>query len=102
MAHIPTSPPAAAGHRVSPTPRPSPSFPPRKTAPSSVGTAGLPSWSWRAATAAARAAASSNRAGKCSLRCVLGSSCLVHFQRLALIHHASCSLCAGVASGQWR
>ncbi|KAJ1278940.1 hypothetical protein BS78_04G117100 [Paspalum vaginatum] len=64
MAHLPSSPaPAATGHRVSPSPRSSPSLPQRKTALSSIGVApGPASWSWRGAAAVARAATGSDKA----------------------------------------
>ncbi|KAL6629457.1 hypothetical protein ACP70R_029222 [Stipagrostis hirtigluma subsp. patula] len=62
MAHFPASPPAAAGHRVSPSPRSSLPLAQRKAASSSTGVAGLPSWSRRGAAAVAGAAAGSNRA----------------------------------------
>ncbi|XP_062218809.1 D-amino-acid transaminase, chloroplastic isoform X2 [Phragmites australis] len=54
MAHLPASPAAAAGYRVSPSPRSSPSLPQRKAVPSSCRAAGSSSWSWRAATSSNR------------------------------------------------
>ncbi|OEL17775.1 D-amino-acid transaminase, chloroplastic [Dichanthelium oligosanthes] len=64
MAHLPNSPAAATGHRVSPSPRSSPSLPLRKSVLLSIGAAtGPPSWSWRGAAAAvARATTGSDKA----------------------------------------
>ncbi|WVZ76953.1 hypothetical protein U9M48_024862 [Paspalum notatum var. saurae] len=62
MAHLP-SPPAATGHRVSPSPGSSPSLPQRKAALPSIGVAAAaPSRSWRGAAAVARAATGSDKA----------------------------------------
>ncbi|TVU32617.1 hypothetical protein EJB05_24355 [Eragrostis curvula] len=63
MAHISVSPATAAGHRVSPSPRPFSFLYQRNTVPSSIGAVGLRSWSRRASPAASvRAATNSNQA----------------------------------------
>ncbi|CAN6278241.1 unnamed protein product [Urochloa humidicola] len=70
MACFPATPAAAGatGHRVSPSPRSSPSLP-RRTAvlPSTRAARSSPSWSWRGAAAVARAATGSDKAASAGI-----------------------------------